>query len=63
MNVKQFMDNLDKSDVSTEASLLTALQSVRGTKQFRYLKKSDVMAMIREYGSPTLIFDIFMCRV
>ena len=41
-----------------EANLSTVLQSVRGTKQFWFLKKSDVMAMIREYGSPTLFLTL-----
>ena len=36
------------------------LQSVRGTKQFWFLKKSGVMAMIREFGPPTL-FLTFSC--
>ena len=30
------------------------LQSVRGTKQFLQLRRSEVNAMIRDFGSPTL---------
>jgi len=41
-----------------KANLSIVLQSVRGTKQFWYLKKSDVMVIIREYGSPTLFLTI-----
>ena len=43
-----------------KASLLTVFQSVRGTKQFWFVKKSNVMAIIQEYGSPTL-FLTFSC--
>ena len=60
LSVKQFLDNVDKCDVTTEANLLTIFQSVRGTRQFWYLKKSDVNAMIRDFGSPTL-FLTFSC--
>ena len=58
--VKQFADGIDSSDADIEANLSTVLQSVRGTKQFWFLKKSDIMAMIREFGSPTL-FLTFSC--
>ena len=60
LSVKQFVDGINSSDAGIEANLSTVLQSVRGTKQFWFLKKSDVMAMIREYGSPTL-FLTFSC--
>ena len=39
LTAKQFLDNINKCDVSTEASLLTVFQSVRGMKQFWSLKK------------------------
>ena len=39
LTVKQFLDNIDRSDISTEASLLTIFQSIRGNKQFWDLKK------------------------
>jgi len=60
LSVKEFVDGINGSDARIEANLSTVLQSVRGTKKFWYLKKSDVMAMIREYGSPTL-FLMFSC--
>ena len=47
------MASIRSSDASIEANLGTVLQSVRGHEQFWLLKKSDVMAMVREYGSPT----------
>jgi len=58
--VKDFVVGINSSDASIEANLGTVLQSVRGTKQFWFLKKSDVMAMVREYGSPTF-FLTFSC--
>ena len=60
MSVKDFLSKVDSSDKETEANLLTVLQSVRGSKQFWFLKKSDLNCMIREYGPPTL-FLTFSC--
>ena len=60
MCVKEFEDGIRSSDASIKANLETVLQSVRGTKQFWFLKKSDVMVMVREYGSPTF-FLTFSC--
>ena len=54
LSVKQFVDAVNSYDAGMEANLSAVLQSVRGNKQFWFLKKSDVMAMIREFGSPTL---------
>ena len=58
LSIKQFVDGVNSSDAVIEANLSTVLQSVRGTKQFWFLKKSDVMAMIREYRSPTLFLRL-----
>ena len=58
LSVKQFVDAVNSSDAGMEANLSTVLQSVRGNKQFWFLKKSDVMAMIREFGSPTLFLTL-----
>ena len=44
MCVKEFVDGINSSNTSIEAKLGTVLQSVRGTKQFWFLKKSDVIA-------------------
>ena len=60
LSVKQFVEGINSSDAGIKANLSTVLQSVRGTKQFWFLKKSDVMAMIREFGPPTL-FLTFSC--
>ena len=58
--VKQFVDGINKSDAGVEANLCTVLQSIRGTKQFWLCRKGDVLAMIREFGCPTL-FLTFSC--
>ena len=49
LSIKQFVDGVNSSDTVIEANLSTVLQSVRDTKQFWFLKKSDVMAIIRVY--------------
>ena len=36
------------------------LQSVRGTKQYWFIRQSELRCMIREWGSPTL-FLTFSC--
>ena len=58
--VKQFVDGINSADAGIEANLSTVLQSVRGTKQFWFRQKGDVLAMIREFGCPTL-FLTFSC--
>ena len=42
LSVKEFVNGVNSCDTSIEANLGTVLQSVRGTKQFWFLKKSDV---------------------
>lgn len=44
LSVKQCVDGINGSDAGIEANLSTVLQSVRGTKQLWYFKKSDVMS-------------------
>ena len=58
--VKQFVDGINSGDTGIEANLSTVLQSVRGTKQFWFRQKGNVMAMIREFGCPTL-FSTLSC--
>ena len=60
MSVKDFLSKVDSSDKETEANPSTILQSVRGSKQFWFLKKSDLNCMIHEFGPPTL-FLTFSC--
>ena len=54
------LKQIECADPLFEARLTTMLQSVRGTKQYWYLRKSELQCMIREYGSPTF-FLTFSC--
>ena len=54
MSVKDFLNGVDSSNKQMEANLTTMFQSVRGTKQYWFLKKSDLNCMIREHGPPSL---------
>ena len=56
--VGDFIDRLSNSDENVEANLSTVFQSVRGSKQYWYLRHSQVMCMVREYGSPTLFLTL-----
>ena len=60
MSVKALLSKVDTSDEQLEANLCTMLQSVRGTKQFWFMKRSELRCMIRELGTPTL-FLTFSC--
>ena len=60
MSVSMLLDQVNTSDDQLEARLSTMLQSVRGTKQFWFLRHSELKCMIREWGSPTL-FLTFSC--
>ena len=52
------MARVSHSDQDVEANLSTVFQSVRGSKQYWYLRHSDVLCMVREYGSPTLFLTL-----
>lgn len=58
MSVSKFVHELDSPNQQMEANLCTMLQSVRGTKQFWYLKKNDLLCMIREYSPPSLFLTL-----
>ena len=60
MSVRSLLDKVETSDKHLEANLCTMLQSVRGTKQYWFLRQSELRCMIREWGSPTL-FLTFSC--
>ena len=60
LSVSMLLEQVNTSDEQLEARLSTMLQSVRGTKQFWYLRQSELKCMIREWGSPTL-FLTFSC--
>ena len=60
MSVRSLLDKVETSDEHLEANLYTMLQSVRGTKQYWFLRQSELKCMIWEWGSPTL-FLTFSC--
>ena len=49
-----------RASPSPSPNLCTMLQSVRGTKQYWFVRNSELKCMIREWGSPTL-FLTFSC--
>ena len=54
MTASSLLSNVQSNDEHLEANLCTMLQSVRGTQQYWFVRKSELKCMIREYGSPTL---------
>ena len=60
MTASSLLSNVQSNDEHLEANLCTMLQSVRGTQQYWFVRKSELKCMIREYGSPTL-FLTFSC--
>ena len=60
VSAKQLLQKVDSNDKELESNLTTMMQRVRGTKQFWFLKKSDLQCMVREWGSPTF-FLTFSC--
>ena len=60
MTASSLPSNVQSNDEQLEANLCTMLQSVRGTQQYWFVRKSELKCMIHEYGSPTL-FLTFSC--
>ncbi len=58
MPVQDFLDQLSKSNQEVEANLSTVFQSIRGSKQYWFHRKNEVLCMVREYGSPTLFLTL-----
>ena len=52
MTASSLLSNVQSNDEHLEANLCTMLQSVRGTKHYWFVRKSELMCMICEYGSP-----------
>ena len=50
----EFVDRVSTSDEEVEGNLSTIFQQMCGSKQYWFLRRSEVMCMVREYGSPTL---------
>ena len=51
MSVGKLLDSIGASDEHLEANLCTMLQSVHGTKQYWFLRQSELESMIREWGT------------
>ena len=60
MPVQVFLNKVSSSDQELETSLSTMFQSVRGSKQYWFLRSSELNCMVREFGAPTL-FMTFSC--
>ena len=60
MTVRTLLSNVQANNEQLEANLCTMLQSVRGTKQYWFVTKSELRCMVREWGSPTLLLT-FSC--
>ena len=59
MPVGEFVDRVSTSDEEGEGNLSTIIfQQMRGSKQYWFLRRSEVMCMVREYGSPTLFLTL-----
>ena len=56
--VGEFIDRVSKDDQQVECNLSTVFQSMRGSKQYWFLRRSEVLCMVREYGSPTLFLTL-----
>ena len=57
MPVGEFKDRVSNSDQDIEANLSTVFR-VRGSKQHWYLRHSEVLCMVREFGPPTLLLTL-----
>ena len=55
-----FIEGIHSSDHKVEANLQTIFQLVRGSKQFWFLRRSEVLCMIREHG-PLSLFLTLSC--
>ena len=60
MSVSSLLSRVQVSHEHLEANLSTMLQSVRGTKQYWFIRQSELRCMICQWGSPTL-FLTFSC--
>ena len=58
MPVGEVIDNLSHSNREIEGNLSTVFQCMRGSKQYWFLRRSEVLCMVREYGSPTLFLTL-----
>ena len=59
-SVRELLNQLESNDLELEGNLSTILQSVRGTKQYWMIRRSELNAFVRNFGPPTL-FLTFSC--
>ena len=59
-SVSTILNKVARSDEQLEGNLSTMLQRARGTKQYWFLRHSELKCMIRYFGPPTL-FLTFSC--
>ena len=60
MTAAQFIDQVNMNGEHLEKRLCTMMQTVRGSNQYWYLRRSELKRMIAELGSPTF-FLTFSC--
>ena len=60
MTATALLTRVNSNDKELESNLNTMFQTMRGTKQYWYFRKSEMNCMIQEYGSP-MFFLIFSC--
>ena len=60
MPMGEFVDRVSSCDQEVEGNLCTIFQSMRGSKQYWFLRRSEVMCMVREYGSRS---NPRLCRI
>ena len=57
ISVNDFVRAINNSDQKLETNLNTMFQSIRGSKQFWFLRRSEVLCMLREWGPPALFLN------
>jgi hypothetical protein len=59
-SVSNLLQKVKANDQQLEANISTMFQSIRGTKQYWYQRKGELMCMLRELG-PQSLFLTFSC--
>ncbi len=57
---RELLVQLESNIAELEGNLSTILQSVRGTKQYWHQRNSELNALVRDFGPPTLLLT-FSC--
>ena len=58
LTVGEFMDRVSRSDDVVEADLTTVFQCMRCSGQYWYTRRSELLCMVREYGSPSIFLTL-----